>query len=185
MASGGPSFGFLCARQRHVRQMPGRIVGRTVDSTGKPGFTLTLQAREQHIRRGKATSNICTNQGLLVTAATIHMALLGPDGLRAAASACHERAGELVAALTGIDGVERTFAAPFFHECVLNVGRHAEGVARALAAAGVVGGLPLERYAPGFDNHLLVCATEKRTAADIALFRDALARTLDSGANSA
>lgn len=185
MASGGPSFGFLCARQRHVRQMPGRIVGRTVDSAGKPGFTLTLQAREQHIRRGKATSNICTNQGLLVTAATIHMALLGPQGLRAVASACHERTGELVAALTSIDSVERTFAAPFFHECALNVGRHAEGVARALAAAGVVGGLPLERYAPGFDNHLLVCATEKRTAADIALFRDALARILGDKASSA
>ena len=185
MASGGPSFGFLCARQRHVRQMPGRLVGRTVDSAGKPGFTLTLQAREQHIRRGKATSNICTNQGLLVTAATIHMALLGPQGLRAVASACHERAGELIAALTSIDGVTRPFAAPFFHECVLDVGRDADDVANALAAAGVVGGLPLGRYVPGFDNRLLVCATEKRTAADIARFRDALAQILGSGANSA
>ena len=185
MASGGPSFGFLCARQRHVRQMPGRLVGRTVDSAGKPGFTLTLQAREQHIRRGKATSNICTNQGLLVTAATIHMALLGPHGLRAVASACHERAGELIAALTSIDGVTRPFAAPFFHECVLDVGRDADDVANALAAAGVVGGLPLRRYMPGFDNRLLVCATEKRTTAEIARFRDALARILDTGVNSA
>ena len=182
MASGGPSFGFLCARQRHVRQLPGRLVGRTVDSAGKPGFTLTLQAREQHIRRGKATSNICTNQGLLVTAATIHMALLGPQGLRAAASACHERTRELVAALTSIEGVKRRFAAPFFHECVLDVGRAADIVASALAEAGVVGGLPLGRYVPGLDHCLLVCATEKRTAADIALFKDALTEILHPGA---
>ena len=178
MASGGPSFGFLCTRLRHVRQMPGRLVGRTLDSAEKTGFTLTLQAREQHIRRGKATSNICTNQGLLVTAATIHMALLGARGLRAVAAACHERTRELVAALTAIDGVERRFPAPFFHECALDVGRPADAVASALAAAGVVGGLPLGRHRPELANCLLVCATEKRTPADIALFRDALAQAL-------
>ena len=178
MASGGPSFGFLCTRLRHVRQLPGRLVGRTLDRAGAPGFTLTLQAREQHIRRGKATSNICTNQGLLVTAATIHMALLGASGLRAVASACHQRATELAAALTAIDGVSRRFAAPFFHECVLDVGRPADAVAAALAADGVVGGLPLGGYLPELANCLLVCATEKRTAADIRTFQNALARTL-------
>ena len=183
MASGGPSFGFLCTRARHVRQLPGRVAGRTADRAGKPGFTLTLQAREQHIRRGKATSNICTNQGLLVTAATVHMALLGAAGLRAVASACHANTRELVAALTAQDGVSRRFAAPFFHECVLDLGRPAAPVAEALAAAGIVAGLPLGRYRPALANCLLVCATEKRTAADIRAFADVLAPALaDSGA---
>lgn len=178
MASGGPSFGFLCTRQRFVRQLPGRIVGRTVDADGRTGYTLTLQAREQHIRRGKATSNICTNQGLLVTAATIHMALLGADGLARAATASHQRTRELAAALASLDGVAQRFDAPFFHECVIDVGRPAAAVASALAARGVIGGLPLGASHPELDNCLLVCATEKRTGDDIAAYRAALQEVL-------
>ena len=102
LSSGGPYFGFMTTRMEHIRQMPGRIVGRTVDLDGKPGFTLTLQAREQHIRRSKATSNICTNQGLLVTAATIYMSLVGPKGLAQVAATSMERSSQLVQALTRV-----------------------------------------------------------------------------------
>ncbi len=170
MASGGPSFGFICARQALVRQLPGRIVGRTEDLDGRPGFTLTLQAREQHIRRAKATSNICTNQGLLVTAATVYMSLLGPAGLRNVAAACHAGTRELVETL----GLPRCFDGPFFHECVLDVGRPAEEVVAALAERGIVPGLALGAYFPDLDQGLLVCATEKRTDDDMRRFADAL-----------
>src|SRR5512145_1324256 len=122
LANGGPYFGFMACKQAHVRQMPGRIVGRTVDAEGKPGFTLTLQAREQHIRRSKATSNICTNQGLAVTAATIHMALLGPQGLRRVAQACHANLRALLQRLERAAGVRCRFAAPVFHEAVIALG---------------------------------------------------------------
>ena len=171
MASGGPSFGFVCTRQRLVRQLPGRIVGRTEDLDGRPGFTLTLQAREQHIRRAKATSNICTNQGLLVTAATVYMSLLGPAGLRNVAAACHARTRELVRVLE----LPRCFEGPFFHECVVDVGRPAEEVVTALAGRGVVAGLALGPYFPELAQGLLVCATEKRTDEEMRRFARALA----------
>src|SRR5271168_1503676 len=112
LASGGPYFGFMATRMQYVRQMPGRIVGRTVDSEGRPGFSLTLQAREQHIRRSKATSNICTNQGLLVTAATIYMSLLGAAGLASVATLSRQRTGELLDALVRVGGVTGAFDAP-------------------------------------------------------------------------
>src|ERR1700728_4372335 len=123
LASGGPYFGFMATRMQYVRQMPGRIVGGTVDVEGRPGFTLTLQAREQHIRRSKATSNICTNQGLMVTAATIYMSLLGPRGLEAVAQASMQRTYDLVSALGKVPGVKRAFTAPPFHEAVLLLDR--------------------------------------------------------------
>src|SRR5271163_1799188 len=107
LASGGPYFGFMATRMQYVRQMPGRIVGRTVDVDGRPGFSLTLQAREQHIRRSKATSNICTNQGLMVTAATIYMSLLGAEGLAAVATLSRQRTGELLDALCKVAGVRK------------------------------------------------------------------------------
>ena len=178
MASGGPSFGFICTRRRYLRQLPGRIVGRTTDRAGRPGFTLTLQAREQHIRRGKATSNICTNQGLLVTAATIHLALMGAAGLRRVAANCHAKTRRLVRELTAIDGVSQRFPGPFFHECVIDVGQGADAVAARLADAGVLGGLPLQRFHQELANCLLVCATEKRTEAEIDRLRMALAEVL-------
>jgi len=181
LSSGGPYFGFLCARQAHVRQMPGRIIGRTLDLDGKPGFSLTLQAREQHIRRSKATSNICTNQGLMVTAATIHMALLGGEGLRRTAAACHRNTAELVDKLCVIDGVEPCFDGPVFHERALRLPMGADDALGALAAHNVLGGLALSQDYPELGEAILVCATEKRTAQEINGFRDTLARVITTG----
>lgn len=176
MASGGPYFGFLSTRMSHVRQMPGRIIGCTLDKDGKRGFTLTLQAREQHIRRAKATSNICTNQGLLVTAATIHMSLLGAEGLRQVANQCHQNTHELVELLTQIEGVEPTFTAPYFHEALLKLNKPVAEVLQKLANAGISGGYAPGIHYPQLENTLLVCATEMRTSEEIMLY----AKTLTS-----
>jgi glycine dehydrogenase subunit 1 len=174
LSSGGPYFGFMTTRMEFVRQMPGRIVGRTVDVTGRPGFTLTLQAREQHIRRAKATSNICTNQGLLVTAATIYMSLMGAAGLEKVAAQSHARTRDLVTALTRIKGVRQAFAGPFFHEAVLLLDRPVATVLAALAERGILGGLDLSGLYPEVGNALLVCATETKTQADIDAYAGAL-----------
>jgi glycine dehydrogenase subunit 1 len=178
MASGGPSFGFLCCRQEIVRQLPGRLIGRTVDVEGNEGFVLTLQAREQHIRRAKATSNICTNQGLLVTAATVHMSLLGYVGLSRVASHCHAQTVKLVEALTAIEGVTQRFASPYFHEVVIDLPCTASSVMADLAVHGIIGGLDLGGYFDALTHSLLVCATEKRTDGEIDHFADAMRRVL-------
>jgi glycine dehydrogenase subunit 1 len=175
MASGGPYAGFLCCKQALVRQLPGRIAGRTLDLDGNPGFTLTLQAREQHIRRSKATSNICTNQGLLVTAATIHMALLGAEGLERVAAACHENTRRLGDMLGEIPGIEPLFNRPVFHERALRLPAPAADLLRSLAAHNVLGGFDLGSEYPELDPALLVCATETRTDEDMSSFARTLA----------
>ncbi|HVY80038.1 MAG TPA: aminomethyl-transferring glycine dehydrogenase subunit GcvPA [Steroidobacteraceae bacterium] len=180
LSSGGPYFGFITTRMENVRQMPGRIVGRTVDVNGKEGFTLTLQAREQHIRRAKATSNICTNQGLLVTAATIYMSLMGAEGLRRVAAASHANTRELVTALTRIKGVRTAFNSPCFHESVLLLDRPVAPVLKSLAAQGVLGGFDLTEHYPELGQALLVCATETKTSADIETYARALTEALKS-----
>ncbi len=178
LSSGGPYFGFMTARQSLVRQMPGRIVGRTVDLDGKPGFALTLQAREQHIRRSKATSNICTNQGLLVTAATIHMALLGPEGLKSVALASHANTRALLEKLVSLPGVERVFSAPYFHEAVIRIDSPIDDVLRALRAQGILGGYALHGDYPELAGCILVCATETKTEDDLEQYRQQLQRIL-------
>ena len=167
LSGGGPYFGFLCCRKAHLHQLPGRLAGRTVDADGRPGFTLTLQAREQHIRRGRATSNICTNQGLMVTAATIYMALLGPEGLRRVALQSHRNTLRLMDGLTAIDGVERVFPGPFFHEAVFRTPRPAREIMDGLAERGILGGYELTREYPELGEAILVCVTETRTQEDI------------------
>ena len=174
LSCGGPYYGYLCCSQALVRQMPGRIVGRTTDTDGKEGFVLTLQAREQHIRRSKATSNICTNQGLVVTASTIHMAILGPRGLENTAAACHENTRELVAQLDSIDGVRQAFNSPIFHESVLLFDKPANEVLQALADHNILGGYDLADDYPELGNAILVCATELRTEEEITAYRTAL-----------
>ncbi len=175
MAGGGPYFGFLSTRLKHVRQIPGRLIGCTVDKDGKRGFSLTLQAREQHIRRAKATSNICTNQGLLVTAATIHMCLLGPNGLFNVAKTSHLNTQHLIDALTRIPGVHQLFkTGSCFHEAVLSLPCPADVVIEAMANKGIVAGLNLSTYYPEIPNAILVCATEKYGDEEIKFYQKCL-----------
>ncbi|MDH5217019.1 MAG: aminomethyl-transferring glycine dehydrogenase subunit GcvPA [Gammaproteobacteria bacterium] len=174
LSSGGPYYGFLCCKQELVRQMPGRIVGRTVDLDGKEGFTLTLQAREQHIRRSKATSNICTNQGLMVTASTIYMSIMGPDGIEKTALACHQNTQKLIDKLKTIGSVDAVFDRPFFHEQVIKIKGDAKALLESLAKQNIVGGYALEDDYPELENAILVCATETKTDADIDTFVDAI-----------
>jgi len=178
LSSGGPYFGFMCTRLEHVRQMPGRIVGRTVDLDGHPGFTLTLQAREQHIRRAKATSNICTNQGLLMLAGTLYLALLGAEGLERVASLSMLRTEQLSRALSSIPGVRRVFTRAVFHEIVLSLDRPVGPVLASLSARGIEAGLDLSEYYPELGHALLACATETKTMADIETYARALAEVL-------
>lgn len=183
LASGGPYFGFISCKEKLVRQMPGRIIGRTVDLEGKEGFTLTLQAREQHIRRSKATSNICTNQGLAVTAATIYMTLLGSEGLSRVAKSSHQNAHQLLSSLSELDDVLVRTNTPFFHEFVIQLGGAEDGFAESvlanMAEQGVLGGLDLSEFGADLKNAVLVCATEVKTESDLALYKSALVRAIN------
>ena len=179
LSSGGPYFGILACKQEFVRQMPGRIVGRTTDLDGKQGFALTLQAREQHIRRAKATSNICTNQGLLVTAATITMALLGSEGVTRIANTSMRNTRALRDRLCAIPGVSQQFARPFFHEVALRLPNAAGPIVERLAREDdIIAGFALGEEYPEFENVLLVCATETKTEEDLDRFAAALRRAL-------
>jgi glycine dehydrogenase subunit 1 len=179
MSSGGPYFGFLACRKDIVRNMPGRIVGRTVDLDGKQGFALTLQAREQHIRRAKATSNICTNQGLLVTAATIYMSIVGPEGLRRVAAASAANLEKLSARLAKIPGVRPLHGGKaHFHEAAFALPKPAQAVVEALAGERILAGVALGADYAGMQDALLLCITETKTDADIEAFAQALAARL-------
>ncbi len=178
LSSGGPYCGFMCCKMVHIRQMPGRIIGRTVDLDGKPGYALTLQAREQHIRRAKATSNICTNQGLAMTAATIYLSLLGAEGLERVALASHQNIQSLTADLPA--GATRAFAAPVFHEQVIRLNQPAKQVLAKMAEQGVLAGVDLTADYPELGSAIVVCTTETKNAADLARYRAALSAALAS-----
>jgi glycine dehydrogenase subunit 1 len=178
MAFGGPHLGFLTSRMAHVRQMPGRLVGETLDSDGQRGYVLTLSTREQHIRRERATSNICTNQGLCLMMATIFLALHGKTGLRQLAERNLAKA-EYAKARLRAAGLTLPFAAPTFNEFVVQLREPAERVLARARARGIVAGLDLAKLAPGLGDALLVCVTETAARAQI----DALASVL-SGAGA-
>jgi len=173
LASGGPYVGFMACKQKLVRQLPGRIVGRTVDLDGKPGFSLTLQAREQHIRRSKATSNICTNQGLMATAATLYMAFMGTNGLQKVAASSVANTQRLMALMEKIPSVSLPFGKQVFHEFVLALDVDADTVLERLAQEDILGGINISRNydsVSGHKNLLLICVTETKTEADLKFF---------------
>jgi glycine dehydrogenase subunit 1 len=176
---GGPYVGLFAVKEKYIRQMPGRVAGETVDAGGKRGFVLTLSTREQHIRREKATSNICTNSGLCQLAWTMHMTLLGEAGLTRLAALNHEKAQALAEALASVKGVE-VLTKRFFNEIAVRLPKPAQGVVDALAAKGVIAGVARSRLDPhaGMDDVLITCATETNTDEDIAAFVKALKEVL-------
>ncbi len=169
LASGGPYIGFLCSKASFIRQIPGRLVGMTNDTEGKRGFTLTLQAREQHIRRAKATSNICTNQGLLATVVTMYLSLMGPHGLRQVAMQSHYNCVNLKNKLNA-HGIATVFTTPFFNEILVRLNKPVREIQDKLAAQGIQAGFDVSKYYPELGNTLLCCVTETKTSADIDRF---------------
>lgn len=175
MGFGGPYLGLFATRQSLIRQMPGRLSGQTVDLEGKRGFVMTLQTREQHIRRGKATSNICTNEGLNALAALVHLALLGRGGFRRVAELCYHKAHYLHDEIARKTRFTPSFDAPFFNEFTLTTPIPARQVVDRLAEKGVLAGVRLDRFFPEMEDRLLVAVTEKRTKEEMDLLVGELA----------
>lgn len=175
---GGPYFGFMCIREAHLRQMPGRVVGKTVDAEGRSAYCLTFATREQHIRRERATSNICTNQGLATLTAAIYLASLGREGMKELARINLSRAAFLKTKLCDIDGVAPVFSAPTFNEFVIRLPVEARKVLGTLKDRGFLGGLSLTGCYPALKDTLLLCVTEMNSKTDIESFCGALRETL-------
>jgi len=169
LSFGGPAFGFLAARKELIRNIPGRIVGETVDREGRRGFVLTIQAREQHIKRPKATSNICTNQSLCALRGLVFLSLLGRNGLAELARRNRDKAEYAKGVLASVRGVEVLAGEPTFNEFAVRLPKRADEAVARLMRRGIAAGVPLGRYYPGMENDLLVTVTEKRTKSEIDL----------------
>ncbi len=180
LSFGGPYLGFIAVKKEHLRQMPGRIVGATVDKDNKRGFVLTLQAREQHIRRERATSNICSNEALCALRALIYTSLLGKTGFQELARLNYQKAEFAKATLEKVKGVKVKRSAPTFNEFTLELPKNADEVVLRMISKGFAGGFPLGRFYKGLDNYLLVAVTEKRTKEEIVHFANSLEAALCS-----
>jgi len=179
MSFGGPYLGFMATKKKYIRKMPGRIVGKTTDSQDRQGFVLTLQAREQHIRRDKATSNICSNEALCALTASVYLSLLGKAGLKQTAQLCADKAAYAYQRLTSIPSVKARFEGKwFFNEFVLDLPTDAADVIGCLIEKGFAAGFPLSRYYDTMENSMLIAVTEKRTKQEIGMLGEALEAVL-------
>lgn len=178
LSFGGPSAGYMATRTQFVRQLPGRLAGMTVDKNGKRAFTLTLQTREQHIRRANATSNICTNQALNALTMLVYLSLIGPEGLKQLAEISLRRAHYLADALSAVPGVSLKFKNPFVHEFVIETSAPASKVLAALVDDGILGGIDLGQFFPAYRNCMLVAVTEMNGVAELDKYAQALPKAL-------
>ncbi len=178
LSFGGPYLGFMATLSKHVRKMPGRIVGETIDQHGRTGYVLTLQTREQHIRRDRATSNICTNQSHCAMRALFYMAHYGKQGMKDVAKLCRQKSEYAKKKLTGIKGVEFAWDVPTFNEFTLLLPKNPNEIIGKLIDKGIAAGFPLGRYYENLGDHMLVAVTEKRTKQEIGIFAELLEETL-------
>jgi len=176
MSFGGPYLGFFAVKEKHMRKMPGRIAGMTKDIEGKRGFVLTMQAREQHIRREKATSNICSNEGLMALAACVHLSLLGKEGIKEVARQNVLKSHYLKDKILKLSGFELMFEAPFFNEFVVRCGKETDKITGDLLKHGMIGGLPLGRFRADMKNCMLICVTETKSKEDLDRFVELLGK---------
>jgi len=176
---GGPSLGFFTTKKQYVHKMAGRLVGETVDTRGQKGYVLTLTAREQHIKREKATSNICSNQGLMALASAVYLSVVGKSGLKQVANLCYQKAHYAASELSKLPGVGLCFSQPFFHEFALCLPKPAEEINAHLLEHGILGGYDLGQEYPSLKNHLLVAVTEMNTKEEIDMLVEVLKEALD------